>query len=357
MSSPNLAYNAKVEASSFYDKNFKPSFAVDDNNGTLWRPKGMGEEWLKIDLGKVQKIQTIWTQWEYGTQYYQYRIETSSDGTHWQLFADRSRNLHAGSPKIDVAPVVKDRNVPVKARYVKITFLGCQKQGYPGALWNVKVFSTLEDRDNFEWPAPKVLGESGDELIHITADDFQVGDTIWYIPNHGVVSGGFEHEDGLMVVQNVEGTKALPFDSATIFASDFPMPELWCDNVPYHLEATLYNPTIQLNECVADFTSSHDELEKIMLVNGTEPRCGVMNHYGWYEDVGYKEMKTLEGRWQHVVVDFDGRIEKVWINDVLISEKDIQIMVKPVQRVLLGRNAEREWPFTGYLHSLTLIRK
>ena len=89
VSSPNLAYKAKVEASSFYDDNFKPSCAVDDNNGTLWRPKGMGEEWLKIDLGKVQKIQTIWTQWEYGTQYYQYRIETSSDGTHWQLFADR----------------------------------------------------------------------------------------------------------------------------------------------------------------------------------------------------------------------------------------------------------------------------
>ncbi len=33
------------------------------------------------------------------------------------------------------------------------------------------------------------------------------------------------------------------------------------------------------NECVADFTSSHDELEKLMLVNGTEPRCGVMNDY------------------------------------------------------------------------------
>ena len=141
VSSPNLAYQAKVEASSYYDDNFKPSFAVDENNGTLWRPKGMGEEWLKIDLGKMQKIQTIWTQWEYGTQYYQYRIETSSDGTHWQLFADRSRNLHAGSPKIDVAPVVKGRNVPVKARYVKITFLGCQKQGYPGALWNVRCWA------------------------------------------------------------------------------------------------------------------------------------------------------------------------------------------------------------------------
>lgn len=37
--------------------------------------------------------------------------------------------------------------------------------------------------------------------------------------------------------------------------------------------------TIAENECVADLTSSHDELEKLMLVNGTEPRCGVINHY------------------------------------------------------------------------------
>mgnify|MGYP000075557027 CR=1 FL=1 len=37
------------------------------------------------------------------------------------------------------------------------------------------------------------------------------------------------------------------------------------------------------------------ELEKIMLVNGTEPRCGVINHYGWYEDAGYKDMKELAG--------------------------------------------------------------
>ena len=30
------------------------------------------------------------------------------------------------------------------------------------------------------------------------------------------------------------------------------------------------NDSIAENECVADFTTSHDELEKIMLVNGTE---------------------------------------------------------------------------------------
>ena len=58
-----------------------------------------------------------------------------------------------------------------------------------------------------------------------------------------------------------------------------------------------------------------------MLVNGTEPRCGVINHYGWYEDAGYKDMKELAGKWQHIYICFDGRMEQVYINGKLVSEK------------------------------------
>ena len=83
--SKNLALGAKVRASSFYDADFCPEYAVDDNNGTLWRPRGMGQEWIEVDLGVAQQIQTIWTQFEYGTQFYQYLIETSVDGKHWSI--------------------------------------------------------------------------------------------------------------------------------------------------------------------------------------------------------------------------------------------------------------------------------
>ena len=111
---------------------------------------------------------------------------------------------------------------------------------------------------------------------------------------------------------------------------------------------------MDVNECVADFTSSHDELEKIMLVDGTEPRCGVVNHYGWYEDAGHKEMASLEGKWHDVYVCFDGRMESVYVDGRLVSHKDIQLLVKPSQFVTLGLNAEGEWPFSGGLGSLRL---
>ena len=467
--SENLALGAEVRASSCYDDNFRAEYAVDDNNGTLWRPRGMGQEWLEIDLGSSREIQTVWTQFEYGTQFYQYLIETSVDGKHWSVFADKRNNHLAGSPMVDFGKA--------EARYVRLTFTGGQKNGFGGAVWNVKVFGGIEealpqqwlgltaaDWDGREWqnnegmlggafvlkegaartcriegrdalmlepgtvleychsllspskehtlsglvyrsgkwrsyeaehclsqgmislrsgneplvitnlryynwklePAARAYDAATDVVrlpaadrrkrglvVSITADDFAVGDTVPYLTNRGV-KGYFEALKAPVVVKETEGKKAFHFDGSQLFRSSFSLPATLQDNAPYTLEAWVLNDSIAENECVADFTTSHDELEKIMLVNGTEPRCGVINHYGWYEDAGYKGMKELTGRWQHIYICFDGRMEQVYINGEQVSGKDIQLLVKPSQFVTLGRNAEGEWPFTGYLHSLKL---
>ena len=467
--SENLALGAGVRASSCYDDNFRAEYAVDDNNGTLWRPRGMGQEWLEIDLGSSREIQTVWTQFEFGTQFYQFLIENSVDGKHWSVFADKRNNHLAGSPMVDFGKA--------EARYVRLTFTGGQKNGFGGAVWNVKGFGGIEealpqqwlgltaaDWDGREWrnnegmlggafvlkegaartcriegrdalmlepgtvleychsllspskehtlsglvyrsgkwrsyeaehclsqgmislrsgneplvitnlryynwklePAERAYDAATDVVrlpaadrrkrglvVSITADDFAVGDTVPYLTNRGV-KGYFEALKTPVVVKETEGKKAFHFDGSQLFRSSFSLPATLQDNAPYTLEAWVLNDSIAENECVADFTTSHDELEKIMLVNGTEPRCGVINHYGWYEDVGYKGMKELTGRWQHIYICFDGRMEQVYINGEQVSGKDIQLLVKPSQFVTLGRNAEGEWPFTGYLHSLKL---
>lgn len=467
--SKNLALSAKVRASSFYDVDFRPEYAVDDNNGTLWRPRGMGQEWIEVDLGGSKQIQTIWTQFEYGTQFYQYLIETSVDGRHWSVFADKRNNRLAGSPMVDFGKV--------KARYVRLTFTGGQKNGFGGAVWNLKIFDGIEasapqqwlgltaaDWNGREWQNNEgMLGgaftlkegsartqrmggrdalvlEPGTTLeyhhpllslskehtisglvyrsgkwqsyetesclssgtitlhsateplvitnfryynwkqeaaekaydtetdmvrlpvanqqkqglvVNLSADDFAVNDTVPYLANRGV-KGYFEARKLPLVVKEVKGKKAFHFEGTQVYTSSFMLPATLQDNAPYTLEAWVLNDSIAENECVADFTTSHDELEKIMLVNGTEPRCGVINHYGWYEDAGHKEMKELAGKWQHLYISFDGRMEQVYINGKLVSEKDIQLLVKPSQFVTLGRNAEGDWPFTGYLHSLKL---
>lgn len=470
LKSENLAYRKPVKVSSYYDDNFLPEYAVDDNNGTLWRPRTMGQEWIEIDLEKTQTIRTVLTQFEYGTSYYQYVIETSVDGKNWNTFADKRNNYLAGSPMVDFGNV--------KARYVRLTTTGTQKNGFAGALWNIKVFGEYETASpqlwvglsgadwngtgwgndggmlggcfkiksgrvscrridgqdalslapgtelellspvinpdmehtasvwtyvNGEWKTVnadnfvgkgKISVKSGTEemiitnfryynwkledvekeydskvgltrieaadrikkglLVSVDANDFAVGDTVAYIPNRGSVEGYFETQNEPVIVENIQGKMSLRFDSCQYFRSSFILPATLRDNAPYTLEAWILNPEMSLNECVADFTSSHDEMEKIMLVNGTEPRCGIINHYGWYEDAGYKDAKTLENKWQHIYIVFDGRIENVYINGQLISSKDIKLLIKPVQYVTIGRNAENEWPFSGYIHSLKL---
>lgn len=482
LKSKNLAYEAKVTASSYYDDNFRPEYAVDDNNGTQWKPYYLDQPaWLQIDLGKPKTIRTIWTQFKYGTQFYQYLIEISNDTIHWNVFSDKRQNRLAGSPMVDFGNA--------RARYVRLTYTGGEKRGFGGAIWNIKIFADTEascpqqwigmtpaDFNGNEWknhegmlggsmkivqgsalrtqeggrdavtlqpgtmmkmdcallgnnrehslsamvyengtwrqiqednphlrlkegvleiaanekpftisnlryynweqsPAEKAFDAVSDIrrpepaynkeqglVVDLNADWYNEDDAIAYLkngsPQDTALKGEFEiQSDTAAIVKVIDGKKAFAFTGKEWYRPNFMLPATLRDNAPYTMEAWILNPEIAENECAVDFTSSHDELEKLMLNNGTEPRCGIVNHYGWYEDVGNKEEKNLAGRWQHIYVCFDGRIERIYINDRLISEKDIQLLVKPSQFILLGRNAEGAWPFTGYLHVLRLWDK
>lgn len=131
--SENIAFGKPVTVSSYYSEWYKPEYATDDNNGTLWRPATCGEEWIMVDLEEEKDIARVWTQFEYATSYYQYVIETSLDGKNWTMYSDKSNNRLAGSPYVDFGNV--------KARYIRLTFKGSQKRGTSAALWGIKVFA------------------------------------------------------------------------------------------------------------------------------------------------------------------------------------------------------------------------
>ena len=122
---PNLAFGAKIQASSTYSEWFKPEYAVDDNNGTLWRAADANAPAsLTIDLGEQKAFNEIFTQFEYTTFFYQYRIDISDNGTDWTLFADRTDNHQQGSPMVDVCEDYRLNGVkgaPAVARYIRIT--------------------------------------------------------------------------------------------------------------------------------------------------------------------------------------------------------------------------------------------
>ena len=185
LTSPNLAYRKPVRASSYYDDHFLPEYAVDDNNGTLWRPRGMGQEWIEIDLQKVETVKTIWTQFEYGTSYYQYVIETSVDGKTWTVFADKRSNYLAGSPMVDFGDT--------QARYIRLTTTGTQKNGFAGALWNIKVFGAYETASPQLW-----MGLSGEDW----------NGTEWK-NDGGMLGGTFRLKAGQISRQRLKGQEAI----------------------------------------------------------------------------------------------------------------------------------------------------
>lgn len=225
-----LAYGKSVSASSVYNDEFRAEYAVDNNNGTLWRPsKSYGEEWLEIDLGQVENIRRIWTQFEYPTSYYQYRIEVSKDGNDWQLFADKTGNTLAGSPAADYGNA--------DARYVRLTLTGNEVQGLIGAVWNIKVFSGVK------MDPPQLL-------VHLEAEEAEDGVPVW--KNQGGMLGGqFVPEKGKAEVKEVEGRKALVLPVGTSLVSSFVLPEGFYTGQPWTVSYAIYgHPGEVLTEVV-----------------------------------------------------------------------------------------------------------
>lgn len=144
-----------------------------------------GPAWIQIDLGKKQSIKSIWIQFEYGTQLYQYLIETSNDGKHWQIFFDKRQNRLAGSPMVDFGNS--------KAQYIRLTYTGGQKNGFGGAIWNLKVYGTVEDSAPQQW-------------LGLTAADYD--GTSWH-NNEGMLGGEFSLIQGTILRERIDCKDAL----------------------------------------------------------------------------------------------------------------------------------------------------
>lgn len=347
-----IAFGKKVSASSYYNEHFKPEYANDNNNATLWRAANCrGKEWIQIDLGKRLPIRRVWTQFEHPAFFYQYLIEVSSDGREWILFSDKRHNTFAGSPMID--------HGDAQARYIRLTVTGNERNGLFPAIWNIKVFS--EGTDPFppntqlfnKQASIAAIAPSG-LLFEINADNYQSGSVTGRITDLKIPSRGFNAVGTALQIKNIEGRKAFVFDGTQRFESDFGLPSSIQGNAPYSFSAwVLTQSTPHENECIVDVNESYAELSKIILGYGTHPRSGITMHHGWYEDMGLPSLPP-ENTWNHIVVTFDGYLEKIYLNGHLIKSKDIYLRVGRSEKLTLGMKSNGEHPFRGILHSLSM---
>ena len=364
----NLAYGAKVTASSYYDEWFKPEYAVDDNNATLWKARKVATgEWLQIDLGKPMKFNEVWTQFEYATFFYQYKVETSLDGESWTLYADHTSNTMQGSPMIDKGKV--------KARYLRITITDTQKNGHAPAIWNVKVWQKAP-----QLPVTEVEGNDGYPGMHqkdVEASErhaanavmvfdagktaknsnqpFDITEIVTYGQGGNHPSMKFKANKPIRM-RVKDGKWGLFLNGTQSLVSELPLPKTYCYNSPYTIMAMVMSTKVGPVSTVASLSTSRADLATTEFRLGTDPATGLLNHNGSFESCGApQEIKAGEGKWQLWTVTFDGWMERAYVDGKLVREQNNFLMVRPEGHITIGADGTGSNNFMGYVNMLTIL--
>ena len=373
----NIAFGATTTASSYYSNDFRPEYATDDNNATLWRPATCnGCDYLQIDLGSLCKFSEVQIQFEFATFYYQYKIETSLDGQQWTLFADHTDNTQPGSPMIDT-PQATLHTPQATARYLRIWVTGREMNGHFGGIWNVKVlappkiggwgseaFKKQETSGENTWKqrhadiTTGIPGCPGNEapIISLNAKDYPVGTRVDTLVSYAATPFQpitFTSEQGTCVELR-DGRPAFHFTGSQLFRSDRSLPECMNYSAPYSIEAWVLNPQVDRNECIVQLIPDRHDLSTVEFCNGSDPQNGLVMHNASFENSGSPLIKEHEGEWQHWVVTYDGYMERHYLNGQLVSEKNMMLVLRPRGYIQLGASFEGNSPFNGYLHSISI---
>jgi len=343
-----LAFGKKATASSAYSDDFRASFAVDNNNGTLWRAaNNEGSAWLTVDLGDAQSIRTVLLEMEYPTYAYRYAVEVSDDGAHWQMFADNRKNDRWASPIVEVGHA--------KARYVRLTVYDAQLVGLPRGLWNIKVYAEeLAQRTVWSDPQPMPARPNDAEPVRIRLDAaaHNAGALFSQTEHTGSIKGRWRASSPLPV-KNYQGRKAFYFDGTTRLESDFAVPEGQDGNASYTLSLWVNNPEIDRIEPLFSWSRPGHDLTLATVGFGSDPARGAVQHGGW-ADMSFPQMPEKD-RWHHIVVTFDGYMERLYVDGKLAKAQNKMLFVRRADRFSIGGSAGDF--FSGYLANLHMERR
>ncbi|GAA1279805.1 hypothetical protein Psi02_78480 [Planotetraspora silvatica] len=127
-----LALNKPVTVSSYSDPNI-PSLAVDGDLSTRWA-QGLGlpdPSWIQVDLGAQYNVSGVITTFEKSSGY-KYRLEVSTDQSHWVTFDDHTATSTNTSANYSALAQ------PIAGRYVRLTVTGSNFSG--GSIYELQVY-------------------------------------------------------------------------------------------------------------------------------------------------------------------------------------------------------------------------
>lgn len=354
-----IAYLAKTKASSYYhlqslklDYDYKPSFATDNNNATMWKAANNSfPQNLTLDLGVVKNISRVMTQFEFASYYYQYKIEYSTDGNKWKLFADKSKNKTSGSPMID------DKSV--SARYLKLTVLAAEKTGLYAAVWNMKVYDSLFDipLQLKNKPSNEEPGAASTNKLLLSVDANQTSDKLFAtgISNNGSIGGIFTKSGEVTLNKDDEGIKAFNFANGAL-TLDKPVPKSLAWNGSWTVATWVKNPEVASEgECLASWCD-RNEFNLANSYTGmfyNKNIYGAAGHLEGHFDMRYNKVPQAN-KWHYLVLTFDGVVEKIYVDGVLDNSQNM-LLSSAIDnaKIILGASDTGE-NYTGYMASLQM---
>jgi xylan 1,4-beta-xylosidase len=353
-----IAFETKTTASSFYhlrstqyDYEYKPSYATDNNNATMWKAAdNTTPQYLIVDLGSEKKIKRVMTQFEFASYYYQYKLEYSLNGTKWQQYADKSKNRTAGSPMID--------DNDVTARYIKLTVLATEKTGLYAAVWNIKVYSSLFDlplklKNAASNTAPAVKSTKK-LLVDLDADKMTNNSDLNTISNKGSIGGIFA-KSGTVSLKKSEGVKAFNFKNGA-FTLDKSVPKTLAWNGSYTVATWVKNPEIA-NE--GEIIASWCDRTEFGLANSYNALAYNSGNYGAGVHLdGHFDMKFNKipeaNKWHYIVLTFDGVVEKVFVDGILDNSQNMLLSSAIDNAKIIIGGSDIGENFSGFMASLRL---
>ncbi len=356
----NMAAGAQTTASSFYhlkslkyDYEYQSSFAIDENNSTMWKATDNSlPQHLIVDLGKEKRVRRVMTYFEFASYYYQYKIEYSADGKHWQIYADKSANLTSGSPMID--------DLDVMARYLKLTVLQTEKTGLYAAVWDIKIYDELFDiplRLNNQ-PSVKEPEERAKHELLVDLDAQNVlGESVLSVANRGSIGGNFIMNGKISIgKENETGTKYFDFSEGALVLEDKPVPERLSWNGSFSVAVWVRNPEVnKVDECLVSWCDRTEwglaNSYNALYYNSSG--YGAAGHLDYHFDMPYQTV-PLANVWHHIVLTFDGVVEKVYVDGTLDNAQNM-ILTSSVKKakIIIGASDVGE-NFTGHIASVKM---
>ncbi|NLB03434.1 MAG: glycoside hydrolase, partial [Bacteroidales bacterium] len=304
---------------------------------------------LEIDLGSVQKISRVMTQFEFASYYYQYLLEYSANGKKWAVYADRSDNRVSGSPMID--------DKEEEARYLRLKVLGTEKTGLYAAVWNIKAYGSA-----FDIPLGLVNkaseagpgAESKREML-LGFDISKKSENLSSLPNQGTLGGNFTLRGEVSVSMDDLGVQALEFTRGSLVL-DVPVPQQLAWNGSFSVATWVRNPEAgREGDCLFSWCDRH----ALRLANSynalfyNRSGHGAMAHLDGHFDMRYRSLPA-ENEWHHIVVTFDGVLEKMYVNGVLDNVQSMTLASAVDRaRFIVGASDVGE-NFSGYMASLRM---